>query len=250
MYINKYNASGNDFIIFHSFMKKDYSMLAKKLCNRFNSIGADGLIILYPNIKYDFAWDFYNCDGSQANMCGNGARACAHYAYKNGLASKKMNFITKSGNIKALIKNNKVRINLGKAKLLEENIQEYKQNWYLVDTGVRHLVSFIDDNINKFKINDFKALRNKYNANINIANINKSYISIRTYEKGVEAETLACGTGMSACFYIKSKIKKNKEKTILIPKSGAKLELSFDKKNNILFQGKVKRTFHCFIKKF
>ena len=74
MQLHKYNANGNDFIIFHSFIKKDRSTLAIELCDRHKGLGADGLIVLIPHKDYDFEWEFYNADGSLANMCGNGSR--------------------------------------------------------------------------------------------------------------------------------------------------------------------------------
>ena len=97
MTYQKYSASGNDFVIFHTLVKKDYSDLAIKLCNRTEGIGADGLIVIVPNENQDFEWLFYNSDGSHASMCGNGTRACAHYAYTNMLAKTKMNFLNGSG---------------------------------------------------------------------------------------------------------------------------------------------------------
>ena len=89
MTVVKYDASGNDFVIFHSDQEKDYSSLAQKLCNRETGIGADGLIVIVPHDTLDFKWLFYNSDGSYAAMCGNGTRACAHYAYTHNLAPKK-----------------------------------------------------------------------------------------------------------------------------------------------------------------
>ena len=80
MKITKYSANGNDFIIFIAQKKIDRSELAKKLCHRQNGIGADGLVVVLPNKDYDFEWDFYNADGSHANMCGNASRAVAHFA--------------------------------------------------------------------------------------------------------------------------------------------------------------------------
>ena len=97
MFISKYSASGNDFVILHSFKKEDRSELAKKLCDRKNGIGADGLIVLVPHKNLDFEWEFYNADGSYAAMCGNGSRATAHYAYNYGLANKEMKFLTGAG---------------------------------------------------------------------------------------------------------------------------------------------------------
>ena len=86
MRVLKYNASGNDFVIFHSFVSKDRSELAKILCDRFNGIGADGLIVLLP-FENGLKWEFYNNDGSYAAMCGNGARAALSYAAHNDLTN-------------------------------------------------------------------------------------------------------------------------------------------------------------------
>ena len=97
MFVAKYSANGNDFVIFHTFDKRDRTELAKELCNRQNGVGADGLIVLIPHAKYDFEWEFYNSDGSLAAMCGNGSRAAAHYAYINDIAPKKMSFLTGAG---------------------------------------------------------------------------------------------------------------------------------------------------------
>ena len=95
MKISKYCASGNDFVIITAFSNKNRSLLAKKLCDRFNGVGADGLIIILPDTNNDFKWEFYNSDGSVAKMCGNGARAAFMYAYENNLISKKAKFLNK-----------------------------------------------------------------------------------------------------------------------------------------------------------
>ena len=117
MTISKYSANGNDFVIFHTFIKKDRSELAKKICHRQNGIGADGLIVLIPHDKVDFQgnqsnidfeWQFYNSDGSGASMCGNGSRACAHYAFVNELAPKSMKFLTGAGVIGVDVEGNMV----------------------------------------------------------------------------------------------------------------------------------------------
>ena len=112
MQITKYNASGNDFVIFHSFQTFDRSELARKLCDRQKGVGADGLIVLLPHATYDFAWQFYNSDGSVASMCGNGTRACAHYAYTNQLADKTMRFLTGAGVISSIVEGDVVETEL------------------------------------------------------------------------------------------------------------------------------------------
>ena len=94
MNITKYTASGNDFVIFHTFIKRDFSALAKQLCHRQEGIGADGLIVLVPHESLDFEWCFYNADGSSAGVCVNASRACAHYALDYDLAPAQMRFLT------------------------------------------------------------------------------------------------------------------------------------------------------------
>lgn len=122
MTVSKYSANGNDFVLFHTFVKKDRSELAKELCHRQNGIGADGLIVLLPHAKYDFEWQFYNSDGSEAEMCGNGSRACAHYAYINELTDNKMSFLTQAGVISAEVDDSMVLSELTPPSVLEKDI--------------------------------------------------------------------------------------------------------------------------------
>jgi len=243
MRCSKYSANGNDFVIFHSDIKKDRSKLAKELCHRQDGIGADGLIVIVPNSEYDFEWQFYNSDGSHADMCGNGSRACAHYAYVNNLASNSMSFLTGAGVIKAEVDGDMVLSELTPPKILDKNIEFNAKSWWLLDTGVPHLVNFTN-NIEEFDIEEARELRYKYNANVNIAFVDADKnIKVRTYERGVEDETLACGTGMAACFYrayCEEKVAKN---TKVYPRSGDTLYLGMNDKT-ITFKGKVKNTFN------
>jgi diaminopimelate epimerase len=226
MIFEKYCASGNDFLISHQFIRKDFSKLAKKLCNRHYGFGADGLIVLIPCCDADFEWLFYNSDGSKANMCGNGARAAALYAQKNNLANKKMKFLTKAGFISAeVFAKNIVKAELTKPKIINEKIAEYGLEWFFVDSGVPHLCAIVK-NLSNFDIDMARTLRHKYNANVNIFQINNSELFVRTYERGVEDETLACGTGMAACALYASKIGSAKnEKIVVFPKSLERIEV-------------------------
>ena len=249
MNIAKYSANGNDFVIFHALEKKDRSSLAKELCDRQNGVGADGLIVLIPHNKYDFEWEFYNNDGSHADMCGNGSRACAHYAYINDIASKKMSFLTGAGLIYAEVKKAHgkrkamVLSELTPPKILDENVESDGSSWWLIDTGVPHLVKFVQD-ISEFDLVQAKEIRNKYNANVNIAFIDENKnLKVRTYERGVEDETLACGTGMAACFYRAFKEGLVSEKIEVYPSSGETLYLGFNGKT-ITFKGEVVNTFN------
>ena len=241
MNIAKYSANGNDFVIFHTNTKIDRSELAKELCHRQDGIGADGLIVIIPHPEYDFEWQFYNSDGSYADMCGNGSRACAHYAFVNDLAPKKMRFLTGAGVINAVVDGLMVLSELTPPKILDKNIKLNSKSWWLINTGVPHLVSFTNV-INVFDIQEARELRNKYNANVNIAQVEGKNLRVRTYERGVEDETLACGTGMAACFfraYQEGLVKKNIE---VYPKSGETLYLGMNERT-ITFKGEVKNTF-------
>ncbi|MDB2562039.1 diaminopimelate epimerase [Sulfurimonas sp.] len=241
MRIAKYSASGNDFVIFHSDIKIDRSLLAQELCHRQDGIGADGLIVIIPHDKYDFQWQFYNSDGSTAEMCGNGSRACAHYAYSHKLAPKNMSFLTEAGVIKAEVNDSMVLSELTSPNILEKDIVFNGKNWWKLDTGVPHMVSFTE-NIEEFDILEARDLRNKYNANVNIAFVDGNNLRVRTYERGVEDETLACGTGMAACFYRALKEEKVTDSIEVYPRSGEILYLGMNERT-ITFKGKVKNTF-------
>lgn len=237
----KYSASGNDFVIFHSFIKEDFSELAKRLCHRQEGIGADGLIVLVPHDTLDFEWCFYNADGSSAEMCGNGTRACAHYAVDNGLASNEMRFLTLAGEIACKVDGDRVQSDLTPPKILDDMIEENGKRWWHIDTGVPHLVTF-DADIENFDILEARELRHKYNANVNIASIEKDHIRVRTYERGVEDETLACGTGMAACFYRANQEKRITDNIMVKPTSGEELLLGLE--NGIItFTGDVRKVF-------
>ena len=240
MTVSKYSASGNDFVIFHTFKKENRSELAIKLCDRFNGMGADGLIVILPHNEYDFEWQFYNADGSEAEMCGNGSRAAAHYAYSNNLAPAKMKFLTLAGVIEAEVDGDIVESQLTPYK----RIGDYGE-WSLFDTGVPHLVKI--DNLDTFDVNECRDLRNKYNANVNIADVKDGKLYVRTYERGVEDETLACGTGMCASFLKARELGLVGDSVKVYPKSGEELIITI-RNNRLYFKGKVKNTFDAFIK--
>ena len=242
MRISKYSANGNDFVIYHTFHKKDRSKEAQKLCHRQNGVGADGLIVLLPHETYDFEWQFYNADGSEASMCGNGSRAAAHYAYVHGLASKNMRFLTGAGVIHAKVEGNMVQSELTPPKILKKDVEHDGQLWWKIDTGVPHMVAFTDD-IEKFDIESARKLRYKENANVNIASIlPNGNMRVRTYERGVEDETLACGTGMAASFYRALQEGKINDHIEVYPTSQETLYLGTNERT-ITFAGEVTNTF-------
>ncbi len=242
MMIAKYSANGNDFVLFHAFAKKDRSALARELCNRQSGIGADGLIVLVPHATLDFEWEFYNADGSTAEMCGNGSRACAHYAVRYGLAPANMTFLTLAGEINAHVDGLMVQSDLTPPKIIDTTIEHDGKRFWLVDTGVPHLVTF-DADIDDFDILEARTLRHQYNANVNIAKVQEDgTIRVRTYERGVEDETLACGTGMAACFYRANQEGWVADQTRVYPTSGDTLYLGLAG-GTITFRGQVTPTF-------
>ena len=242
MNVSKYSANGNDFVIFHSDTKVDRTQLAKEICHRQDGVGADGLIVIVPHDTLDFEWQFYNSDGSTAEMCGNGSRACAHYAFVNNLAPKNMSFLTEAGVINAEVNDSMVLSELTPPNILQKDIEFANKNWWKLDTGVPHMVSFTQ-NIEEFDILEARELRYKYNANVNVAFVDGDNLRVRTYERGVEDETLACGTGMAACFYraySEGLVQKSIE---VYPRSGETLYLGMNE-TTITFKGEVKNTFN------
>lgn len=240
MQIAKYNASGNDFLITHSFVSSDRSLLARRLCNRTSGVGADGLIVLLPHEKYDFAWEFYNSDGSDAAMCGNGARAAALYAFENSLASAQMQFLAGAGAIGATVSGEVVETELSAHTVLDRAIVENGVGFWLIDTGVPHLVALAD--LAVFDALPLGHLRRRYNANVNVATVQNGAIVVRTFERGVEGETLACGTGMAASFVraLEENLVQSPAKTY--PKSGEELTLSLVG-DRLHFKGAVRKVF-------
>ncbi|WP_300369257.1 diaminopimelate epimerase [Hydrogenimonas sp.] len=241
MTISKYSASGNDFVIFHTFVKVDRSTLARTLCHRHEGVGADGLVVLLPHDAYDFEWQFYNADGSEAAMCGNGSRAAAHYAYSNGLAGSPMRFLTGAGVIEAEVDGNIVTSELTPPVIVDREISAFGKTWWLIDTGVPHLVALLE-NVETFDLGEARQLRERYNANVNIAAVENGILRVRTYERGVEDETLACGTGMAASFHRAYLEGAAGEKMVVVPTGGEKLELA-KKGETLTLKGEVRHTF-------
>ena len=242
MTVTKYSANGNDFIMYVAQEKADHSALAKKLCHRQNGVGADGLVVLIPHEKYDFEWEFYNSDGSEADMCGNASRAVAHYAHEKGISREnKAEFLTGAGVIRATINGLYVVSDMVEPNIIAEDIEEYGENWWLIDSGVPHLVVVRDD-IETFDLAQARTLRLKYNANVNICKVDGDTMYVRTYERGVEDETLACGTGMVACFIRNHKEGKIPDQVKVHPKSEDELYVSYED-GVYRFGGKVTKTF-------
>jgi len=242
MTVTKYSANGNDFVMFIAQEKADRSVLARKLCHRQNGVGADGLVVVLPHPEYDFEWEFYNSDGSRADMCGNASRAVAHFAHEKGIVrDDKTEFLTGAGVISATINGLYVVSDMTPPKIISDDIEEYGEKWWLIDSGVPHLVA-VRDNLDEFNIEEARVLRHKYNCNVNICKVDGNTMYVRTYERGVEDETLACGTGMVACFIRNHKEGKVPDQVKVHPQSGDELYVSVEE-GVYRFGGKVTKTF-------
>ncbi len=206
------SGGGNDFVVFDNRKKNipaDYSALAKKLCDRKFSIGADGLLVLETEPTADFRMVYYNADGSRADMCGNGARCIARFANIHKVAADKMNFLTDAGMISAEIYEKTVKINLGTPKDLRPDfsikIDEKKEfNASFINTGVPHTMILVKE-AEKIDVQEMGS-KIRYHKDFAPAGTNVNFVQpvddhniiVRTYERGVEGETLACGTGVTA----------------------------------------------------
>jgi len=240
--VTKYSANGNDFVMCIAQEKKDRSELAKTLCHRQNGIGADGFVVVIPHKNYDFEWEFYNADGSRADMCGNASRAVAHFAHEKGIAKEgKAEFLTGAGVIRATINGLYVVSDMTEPDIIRTDIEENGENWWLINSGVPHLVC-IRDSVDDFDIEQARVLRHKYDCNVNICKVEDDTMYVRTYERGVEDETLACGTGMVACFIRNHKEKKVSTQVKVFPRSGDELYVSYEE-GIYRFGGKVTKTF-------
>ncbi|PID77309.1 MAG: diaminopimelate epimerase [Deltaproteobacteria bacterium] len=238
----KMNGAGNDFIFIdhrHTFLDQEQKAeMARKICRRCFSVGADGLIFIENSEQADFAWDFYNADGSAAGMCGNGGRCAARYAYHKGITGPKMSFATRAGLIKAeVLDDGNVRLEMtnpcdfrkGKPVKLGGI---YYEVWF-VDTGVPHAVIFTENEGVPVGIWG-RQVRNEdqfkpHGANVSfVAKRADGSFRSRTYERGVEDETRACGTGAAASA-LYAAIKGLAEPPVnIITSGGDLLEVSFD----------------------
>jgi len=242
MTVTKYSGNGNDFIIFIAQKKEDRSDLSRTLCHRQKGVGADGLVVLLPHEKYDFEWEFYNSDGSTADMCGNASRCVAHFAHEKGICKdNQAEFLTGAGVIKASINGLYVVSDMVKPDIIRKDIQEKGENWWLINSGVPHLVA-MRESLDDFNIEEMRVLRHKYNCNVNICKLEGDTMYVRTYERGVEGETLACGTGMVACFIRNYMEEKVTGQIKVHPISGDELYVSYEDEV-YRFGGQVTQTF-------
>jgi len=251
----KMSGSGNDFIIIDNREKnveeKNLTEFIIGVCQRKMSVGADGLILIENAEDVDFKWRFYNSDGSRAEMCGNGARCAARFAYINKIAGHKMSFETDAGIVSAQVKNGLVKVKMMDPKDHKVDftidLEDVPVTVSSVNTGVPHVVIPADniDDVAVVKLGREIRYYKKFapaGTNVNFyCPLKEDKIKIRTYERGVEDETLACGTGAVACALVYAYKAKIKSPISVRTKSNGRLLIYFQEKedtfDNIYLEG-------------
>lgn len=242
----KYQGTGNDFVIIDNrdlkFDRQNTS-LVKRLCDRHFGIGADGLMLLQNKIGYDFEMVYYNSDGNESSMCGNGGRCIVEFARSLGLVNEKAFFIATDGNHEAVVKPGYIALKMNDVKAVEIN-----SDHFFLNTGSPHYVQFVDDVEHYNVFENGKAIRNneRFKAggtNVNFIEKQTDGLFVRTYERGVEDETFSCGTGVTAAAIVASiKAISTTPNSCAIKTLGGNLKVSFEKTtdntyNNIWLEG-------------
>jgi len=241
----KMSGSGNDFIIIDNrngvVDENDLQGFIAKVCRRKMSVGADGFILVEESENVDFKWRFFNSDGSKPEMCGNGGRCVARFAYLNGISGAEVSFETEAGIVSAQVKNDRVKIKMPDPVDLKTNYNLELENGPLslssVNTGVPHVVVTADnlDDVEVVRLGREIRFHDRYapaGTNVNFICVgNDDTISIRTYERGVEDETLACGTGSIAAAIVMHYKSKGKSPVKVITRGGGCLYIYFEEDN-------------------
>jgi len=253
----KMSGTGNDFIIVDHrkpcIPVEEQQELARRICRRMFSVGADGLILIENSDVADFSWRFYNADGSLAEMCGNGARCAARYAYVNKIAGARMSFETIAGIIEAEVLGDSGDVRLRMTTPfdfrlgLRLGIGGVEREASFVNTGVPHAVIFVEDSETPVKQWGrevrFHDMFQPAGSNANfIRFLRDGRLQVRTYERGVEDETMACGTGAVAAALIAAVQGKASSPIQLVTSGGEQLTVLFDllagpKAENVFLQG-------------
>ena len=247
----KYQGAGNDFVMIDNRKEdfpKDDPVLIAKLCDRRFGIGADGLILLENDKEIDFRMVYFNADGKESTMCGNGGRCIVSFAQQLGLIANETTFSAIDGLHHAVVQEDG-RVALGMKDV--ENIEQVSKNEYVLDTGSPHYVIVVDE-MPEDVLKQAHAIRynerfKKEGINVNFIVIKENQIHIRTYERGVENETLACGTGAVAAVVVASQL--TERNGFQIQTQGGLLEVCFSKnfqlavlkgKATFVFEGSIK----------
>ena len=245
----KYEGNGNDFIVIDD-RKEEFSddnvLMISKLCDRKFGIGADGLILLRKHKAHDFQMIYFNSDGNESSMCGNGGRCLVSYALQLDIDLKTNSFLAIDGVHKFKVVDNEIYLKMNDVKDIV-----VKNGYNFLNTGSPHVVQIVEnvDEINVYE--QGKKIRRQFQemngVNVNFVSFNNDIIKCRTFERGVENETLSCGTGVVAVALYVFKKKKISDNKIIVSTKGGSLSVSFKNDGNsfheIWLKGDINKIF-------
>jgi diaminopimelate epimerase len=226
---SKYQGTGNDFILIDDrFNRIDLSgAKIKSLCDRKFGIGADGLILLQNDSDSDFRMTYYNSDGNESSMCGNGGRCITAFAKKLGIINQTTCFNAVDGIHEANCNDTSVSLGMKNVSSIEKF-----PDYFFLDTGSPHVVKFIDDIDSFAVVEEAKKIRfspkfSSIGTNVNFVQMVNNKLLVRTYERGVEGETLSCGTGVTASALVAHHRGLIQRNNIVIQTPGGELSVQF-----------------------
>lgn len=253
---SKYQGAGNDFVIIdnrQNVFDGDNISLVQFICDRRFGIGSDGLMLLQNHTDFDFEMRYFNSDGPEASMCGNGGRCIVAFAKKLGIIQDKTTFMAVDGLHEAVIEKDEL-VNL---KMIEVPSVENISEDYFLNTGSPHYVRFLESLEELDVYSEGRKIRynerfNKVGTNVNFTKFKNDILTVFTYERGVENETLACGTGIVAAA-LSAAVKTGKDKgEFKVKAKGGDLSVSFEKEGkgfkNIWLKGPATFVFEGEIK--
>jgi len=253
----KWQATGNDFVIIDNrdgILTDLSSKWISRICDRNFGVGADGFMFIQNHPNLDFEMKYYNADGNEAEMCGNGARSIIGFAKKNGIISDSTGFKTIDGIHHGwIIGKDQYRVKMVDVNAIKEN-----DKGVFLNSGVPHLIIFTKDPDQIDVLKQGKEIRYSKEfapkgTNVNFINYSDKILRMRTYERGVENETLSCGTGAVASSIATEYINNFGKSTYDVQVPGGKLKVSFKRTNKDQFQeiyleGEAKMVFEGIIK--
>jgi diaminopimelate epimerase len=253
----KMSGSGNDFVMIdnrNGGLDVEPRTLAKRICRRGMSVGADGVILIEPSAKADFRMRIFNADGSEPEMCGNGGRCVARFAEMLGIAGPRMTFETLAGIIKADVQGSRVKLQIGRPKDLRLRqsieVEGVMHQVHSINTGVPHAVILCSD-LEDVAVRAlgrqirFHPAFQPAGTNVDFVSVlNSRELAIRTYERGVEDETLACGTGAIASALVAAALGLSSSPVQVQVRSGETLTVHFSghgpEFQEVFFEGEVR----------
>ncbi len=259
----KLSGAGNDFVIINNLNNivdsadTQFKNFVSKVCQRRMSVGADGVLLVEDSDDVDFRMRYFNADGGEVETCGNGARCISKFAFLHGIVSEKMRFLTNAGIYEAEVVGDNVKVGMSDPTDIRINVplklDDGKHTVGFANTGVPHVVFFVEDlkDTDVFDMGQQTRYHNDFKpegTNANFIHIHsEELLEIRTYERGVENETLACGTGSIASAIVSASLGKVQSPVSVKTASGVILIIHFDLMNdepkNVYLEGDARVIF-------